>query len=81
MLKSILDILPGQLIEIKSNKGGINQAPFIKTVETITEDGFTVTDTDYKGYVFPLSMDNYIGTIDVAATEGKAAWTLQVFSQ
>ena len=81
MLKSILEILPGQLIEIKSKAGGIQQAPFVKTVASVTEDGFTVTDDDYSGYVFPLSMDNYIGTIDVAAEEGKASWTMQVFSQ
>lgn len=81
MLKSILEILPGQLIEIKSNKGGIDQAPFVKTVATVTEDGFTVTDDDFADYVFPLSMDNYIGTIDVARMEGKESWTMQVFSQ
>lgn len=81
MLKSILEILPGQLIEIKSKAGGIQQAPFTKTVATVTEDGFTVTDTDYAGYVFPLSMDNYVGTIDVGPEEGKASWILQVFNQ
>jgi hypothetical protein len=81
MLKSILDILPGQLIEIKSKAGGIQQAPFVETVATITEDGFTVVNPAYKDYVFPLSMDNYIGTIDVAAMEGKSGWTMQVFSQ
>lgn len=81
MIKSILEILPGQLIEIQSNKGGVDQAPFVKTVATITENGFTVTDDDFAGYVFPLSMDNYIGTIDVASMEGKPGWTMQVFSQ
>lgn len=81
MLKSILEILPGQLIEIKSNKGGIDQAPFTETVATISEAGFTVTDPAYAGYTFPLSMDNYVGTIDVAAMEGKSGYTLQVFTQ
>lgn len=81
MLKSILEILPGQLIEIQSDKGGIDQAPFTKTVATVTANGFTVTDPDYAGYTFPLSMSNYIGTIDVAAEPGKPSWTLQQFSQ
>jgi hypothetical protein len=81
MLKSILEIKPGQLVEVKSKAGGIQQAPFVTTVATVTEEGFTSTDDLYAGYVFPLNMDHYIGTIDVAPMTGKAGFTMQVFSQ
>lgn len=80
-IKEITDIKPGHLIEIKSDRGGCDKAPCTKEVALISSDYFTSTDKDDDDCFFPLSMENYLGTIDIAADGDKPRKVIHQFSQ
>lgn len=82
MINSISEIKPGHIVEIESDKGGCDKAPCTKVVNNVsTNNTFTSTDDDDRGYSFQLNMDNYLGTIDVAPNGDIPAKTIHSFSQ
>lgn len=80
-IKEIKDINAGDLVEIKSDAGGCDKAPCTKVVASTCDGGFASTDDDDRGYTFKLSMDNYIGTIDIAPLDGGEQKTIHQFSK
>lgn len=80
-IKQISDIKAGHLVEIKSDKGGCDKAPCTKTVALVSDDYITSTDKDDDGYFYPVKMENYLGTIDIAPDGDKPRTVIHQFSQ
>ncbi|KAB3419253.1 hypothetical protein F9Z84_07040 [Escherichia coli] len=81
-ITSINEIKPTEYVTIRSNEGGIKQAPCTKQVAGITSDGHILSsDENDRGITYPLDMANYIGTVSVFSPDIGSYTVVHEFSK
>jgi hypothetical protein len=61
---SLAEIEPGDLIEVSSDSGGIESAPFTREVVKSNSSSLSITDGDETWSIEP-SMENYDKTVEM----------------